>query len=101
VTFSGSITQNLNLATQLNSAAFTTAPSFTILVAARHTDAFGGEILSGDSSGGNQGIAFVIDGTNGNRQQLAKNNVVNIGTSTTASDTAFHLFEVTYDGATA
>ena len=90
----------LDLTTHLNGAAFTSSPSFTLLAVVRKTEANGTELLSGNGLGGTEGIGYILDANN--RQMLAKNNIVAIGSSASASDyTHFHLFGVTYDGTTA
>ena len=103
VTFTQAQLQYLDLTAHLNGAAFTSAPSFTLLAVARHPGTNGEYLLSGNAGAGftgTEGIAFVLDGNN--RSILAKNNIVAIGSSTSATDhTNFHLFGVTYDGTTA
>ena len=92
----------LDLTTNLNNAALTSSPSFSLFAVARKVDASYGLLLSGNGNGGAEGIGYRLDGGNGNRQTLTKNNVVDIGTSASATASGdFHLFGVTYDGTTA
>ena len=101
LTFTQAQLQYLDLSAHLDSAALTSSPSFTLLAVARKVDASYGLLLSGD---GNvpRGIGYRLDGGNGNRQTLTKNNVTDIGSSVSATASGnFHLFGVTYDGTTA
>ena len=100
VTFTQAQLQYLDLTAHLNGAAFTSAPSFTLLVVARHQDTNGQFLLSGDGNSGAQGVGYYLNGNN--RSVLTKNNIVDLGSSASATDhTNFHLFGVTYDGTTA
>lgn len=90
----------LDLTTHLNGAALTSSPSFSLFAVVRKAEAAGTILLSGNGLSGSEGIGYILDANN--RQVLSKNNVVNIGSSTSATDyTDFHLFGVTYDGTTA
>lgn len=82
-----------------NDAAYTSAPSFTLVAVIQSSGHAGAGSIFGAATGG---VAWRLDGT-ANQQTLTRVNQADVGTTSSSGSTGtnFHVLVVTYDGSTA